>query len=104
MGTNRRYATQLDRKMDDRIVDQVAGSGPLQTLSKTELQLDRLPVTTDPQPKRVKAWVRFGPVPVQVDADACMWTTNAIAIRFHALGREHRCWVWAGAVDSDRSS
>ena len=101
MGTNRRYADQLDRKMDERILERVARSGKLDTLTNAELQLDRLPMTTDPTPKVVSAWVRFGGTPVRVAADACMWTSQAVAIRFLAGGREYRCWVWRGAIEGD---
>ena len=99
MGTNRRYADHYDRLMDERILQRIAAGGPLETLSRLELQLDDLPCTTDPKPKRVKAWVRFGRTPIQVDAEACMWTPRAIAIRFRISGEEYRCWVWASAVD-----
>lgn len=99
MGTNKRYAEQVDQRMSDRILQRAAASGPLQTLTSTELQLDVLPVTTDPKPKVVSVWVRFGRVPVRVDAEACMWTARAVAIRFRVAGTECRCWVWSGAVD-----
>ncbi len=99
MGTNRRYADSIDRRVNERILDGLTREGPLQTLTRTELQLDRLAVTTDPKPERVRAWVRFGAVPVRVDAEACMWTANAVAIRSTADGREFKCWIWRGAVE-----
>lgn len=98
MGTNRRYAEQIDRRMDERILQRIASSGPLQTLTAAELQLDSLPVTTDPRPARVTAWVRFGTTPTRVEAEACRWTAHAVAIRFRVGTAEHRCWVWRGAV------
>ncbi|WP_194397290.1 hypothetical protein [Microbacterium atlanticum] len=99
MGTNRRYADHYDRLMGERILQRVAAGGPLETLTRLELRLDDLPCTTDPKPKPVRAWVRFGGTPIQVDAEACMWTPRAIAIRFRISGTEYRCWVWASAVD-----
>jgi len=60
MGTNRRYADRVDRMMDARILQRTAEGGKLQTLSKQELQLASTPCTTDPDPKPVTAWVRFG--------------------------------------------
>lgn len=98
MGTNRRYADSIDARMNERILDRTTRDGPLQTLTAIELQLDKLAVTTDPKPERVRAWVRFGSTPVIVDAEACMWTENAVAIRFRVNDREYRCWVWRGAV------
>ncbi|MCM3696585.1 hypothetical protein [Microbacterium oleivorans] len=98
MGSNRRYAASIDARMDDRILHRVASGGRLQSLSSEELELDRRPVTTDPRPRRVRVWVRFGAEPVLVDADLCMWTDRAAAIRFRIGDDERRCWVWAGAV------
>lgn len=98
MGTNRRYADTVDRQMSDRVLERTTAQGPLQTLTRAELQLDELPCTTDPKPRTVRAWVRFGTTPVQVDAEACMWTSRAVALRFRVAGREYRCWVWASAV------
>ncbi|SDH10883.1 hypothetical protein [Microbacterium pygmaeum] len=99
MGTNRRYAASVDRQMDERALQRIAASGPLETLSRAEQARDVLPVTSDPRPRIVKAWVRFGATPVQVDAEACMWTAKAVGIRFTVSGTTHRCWVWVGAVD-----
>lgn len=101
MGTNRRYAEQIDRRMDDRILERIAATGRLETLTRAELDLDHAPVTTDPKPATVEVWVRFGGTPVRVAAEACMWTDRAVAVRFRAAGVEHRCWVWRGAVTSD---
>lgn len=100
MGTNRRYAAQIDARMDARILDRIASDGELQTLTAAELQLDILPLTIDPKPsRRVQAWVRFGATPVRVEAVAVRWTSTAVGIQFEAAGRTHRCWVWSGAVD-----
>lgn len=101
MGSNRRYADQIDARMNARIVDVVQSSGPLQCLTDAELELDRMPFTRDPQPKPVKAWVRFGNVPVLVDAVACSWTPYAVAIRFEIDGAAHQTWVWTSAVRTD---
>lgn len=99
MGSNRRYSHHYDRLMDQRIIERVAAtSGPLQSLSREELQLDNEPVTRDPHPKPARAWVRFGGAPVLVDAEVCSWTSSAVAIRFTIAGTEHKAWVWASAV------
>lgn len=99
MGTSKRYAHVVDQQMNDTILRRAATSGKLQTLSSEELALDRLALTIDPIPKPVKAWVRFGEVPVLVNAEACRWTAKAVGIRFRVDGEEHRCWVWIGALD-----
>lgn len=104
MGTNRRYAAAVDARMDARILQGIAGEGQLQTLAPYELRLDEVPLTVDPKPRRkVKAWVRFGNTPVQVDAVAARWTPSAVGIIFTVEGQEHRCWVWIGAVDEHPS-
>jgi hypothetical protein len=99
VGTNRRYADHYDQLVDARILDRIAAAvGPLQSLTDAELELDREPVTIAPRPQAVRAWVRFGPTAVRVDAEACRWTERAVGIRFTVGGRELRAWVWSSAV------
>lgn len=99
MGTNRRYSASIDRDIAKAHLTRLAAAGLLETLTSTELQLDILPKTVDPIPKPVRAWVRFGAEPTLVDAEACMWTHRAVAIRFKIGDAEYRCWVWASAVE-----
>ncbi|BDV32249.1 hypothetical protein [Microbacterium terricola] len=103
MGTNRRYATQVDARMDQRIVERIAAAGPLDSLTTQELQLDQLPKTVDPDPREVLVWVRFGKTPIQVHALAVQWTPRAVGVTFEIAGTRHRTWVWASAVDATRS-
>jgi hypothetical protein len=103
VGTNKRYAAQIDQRMDARILERIARDGDLQTLTATELRLDRVPLTIDPRPRRVLAWVRFGAVPVIVEADACRWTADAVGIRFEISGVKYQTWVWASAVNAGSS-
>jgi hypothetical protein len=42
--------------------------------------------------------VRFGDVPLLVDAEMTAWTPTAAAIKFTIAGRERRVWVWGSAV------
>lgn len=99
MGTNKRYAASVDRQMDRKILERIAAtSGPLQSLTSAELQLDTEPVTIDPKPKPVRAWVRFGPTATLVEALACRWTSDAVAIEFRVADKTYRAWVWASAV------
>jgi len=51
VGTNKRYAAHYDRLMDDRILQGLADSHPLQSLTREERGADALPFTRDPQPK-----------------------------------------------------
>lgn len=99
MGTSKRYASAVDRRMDTRILERIAAeAGPLQSLSSAELRLDVEPVTIDPRPKPAKAWVRFGATPALVDAEVCRWTADVCAIRFRVGETEMKAWVWASAV------
>lgn len=66
VGTNRRYADAVDRRMNEKALVTIARGAQLQTLTPTELRLGDVPLTVDPKPRRkVKAWVRFGDVPVR---------------------------------------
>ncbi|AUG29572.1 hypothetical protein [Microbacterium hominis] len=99
MGTSKRYAHVVAQQINDRLVDVVARGAKLESLTDLELELDRLPITIDPLPKPVSAWVRFDRIPVRVDAEACRWTSTAVGIRFRVGETTHRCWVWRGAVE-----
>jgi len=69
------------------------------TLSALELELDSEPITRPPTARGVKVWVRYGTVPVIVDAEAVAWTAFAVAVRWPAPdGQTHKAWVWAAAV------
>ena len=100
MGTNKRYADSIDRRMNARIAEsEVAGLEPF-TLTDAELELATEQLTRTPIPRPVRAWVRFGSRALKVDAEAVAWTGRAVAIRWTmASGAEHRAWVWASAVE-----
>lgn len=55
MGSNRRYAHRIDERMDQRILEQTAKGGALQSLTRSELELDSEPFTRAPQPRPVRA-------------------------------------------------
>lgn len=73
--------------------------GPLQSLTDRELDVHEQPVTIYPAPKRVRAWVRFGPEAVRVDAKLLRSTPLAAGIEFRAEQQTFRCWVWGNAVE-----
>lgn len=73
------------------------GSQP-ETLSPLELDLATEPLTRTPVGRLVRAWVRFGGVPLLIEAEAVAWTEHAVAIRWRSPEGEHRAWVWASAV------
>jgi hypothetical protein len=100
VGTNRRYAESIDRRMNARISERGAeGYAPL-SLTPAELELATKPLTRTPVRKPVRFRVRFGPHAIKVDAEAVARTGRAVAIRWTmASGAEHKAWVWASAVE-----
>lgn len=98
MGTNKRYPDLAGRLMDERILKRIAAAHPLQTLTDKELQRDTLPVTRDPRPKKCRAWVRFGPHAILVDAEVVTWNELGCGIQFTVVEKQMRCWVWTNAV------
>lgn len=98
MGTNRRYAESIDRAGEEKHLARLAQKLPLQTLDPRELDLERQPLTKDPHPSKVWAWVHFGSRAGRVRGEAVMWTEHAVAVRFTLAGTEYRTWVWANAV------
>lgn len=82
-----------------RNILEAAKHGPLQSLTDRELDAREQPMTVYPRPKRVRAWVRFGPEAVRVDAKLVRSTPLAAGIEFRADGQTFRCWVWGNAVE-----
>lgn len=100
MGTSKRLAEHYDLRAAEKQLERYAKTaGPLQTLSKQELALDKQPVTSYPQPRRVKAWVRFGPQHARVNALLVRSTDTAVGIEFVIAEQTYRCWVWGNAVE-----
>ncbi len=102
MGTSKRYADRVDRRMGER-ADEAATRGVEPTsLTNAELELDTLPLTKTPRPPVVRAWVRYGAVAIRVEARAVAWTPRAVALEWTTTGGEvQRAWVWASAVDAN---
>lgn len=84
-------------------IRKAATHGPLQTLSKRELDFDNQPLTVYPHrlQRRVRAWVRFGPQEIRVDAKLVRSTPLAAGIEFRCEDDRYRCWVWGNAVTLD---
>lgn len=75
-----------------------AKHGPLQSLTDRELDRAEQPMTHYPRPKKVHAWVRFGPEALRVQALLIRSTPTAAGIEFRAGEETFRCWVWGNAV------
>jgi len=102
VGTAKRYAHVVDRRMSDSIARRIMESGPPLSLGSEELALDRVPLTRTPEPLQVRVWVRYPGGPLQVDAEAVAWTTRAVAVRWKCDDDVHKAWVWASAVEGAR--
>jgi len=99
MGTSKRLAPYYDMQSQHQAILAACRAGPLQSLSDRELALREQPLTVYPQPYRqVRAWVRFGPEAIRVDAKLARSTPAAAGIEFRAGDRVFRCWVWGNAV------
>lgn len=92
-----------DMQSQARSILEAAKRGPLQSLTDRELALRDHPLTIYPYAlqRRVKAWVRFGPESVRVDARIVRSTPLAAGIEFRAEEQMFRCWVWGNAVTVD---
>lgn len=99
-----RLSAYRDWQMQQQSIIDAAKHGPLQSLTPRELDAREQPMTIYPQPRRVRAWVRFGPEAVQVDAKLVRSTPLAAGIEFRAGEQTYRCWVWGNAVQLDDAS
>lgn len=95
MGSSKRLAPLYARYAQHREILVAARRGPLQSLTDRELALHEQPMTIYPRPYRaVKAWVRFGPESLRVEAVILRSTPLAAGIAFKANEQVFRCWVW----------
>ena len=90
-----------DKQSQARSILEAAKHGPLQSLTDREMDVREQPMTIYPRPKGVRAWVRFGPEAVRVDAKLVRSTPLAAGIEFRAGEQTLRCWVWGNAVQLD---
>jgi len=105
MGTSKRYAEQVDRRMGERADEAAIRGEPPTSLTAAELELDSLPLTKTPKPQQVRAWVRYGTVALKVSARAVAWTPRAVALEWDSpSGKVDRAWVWASAVEAIEAS
>lgn len=98
MGTSKRLASLYDRYSEHQVILEAAKHGPLQSLTDRELDRAEQPMTIYPRPKKVRAWVRFGPESIRVEAALVRSTPLAAGIVFRAGEETFRCWVWGNAV------
>ena len=98
MGTQKRYADSVDRRMLEKMYLREMVGQP-DTLSEYEVDLRNLPLTTDPKPKKARAWVRYGGTAVIANVYVLAWTDRAVRVRWKQPdGIVQEAWVWAPAV------
>ncbi|GAB3633316.1 hypothetical protein GCM10027421_26690 [Microbacterium shaanxiense] len=98
MGSSNRLAPLYDRYAAEKQILKASKSGPLQSLTRAEVDLFEQPLTIHPRPQPVRAWVRFGPTAVRVDARLVRSTPTAAGIEFSDGEQTYRCWVWGNAI------
>lgn len=96
-----RLSAYNDMRSQHQAILAAAKHGPLQSLTDRELAAREQPLTIYPQPRRVRAWVRFGAEAVRVDAKLVRSTPTAAGIEFRAEQHTYRCWIWGNAVELD---
>lgn len=103
MGAGERVKAANDSRAQQAAIIAASRNGPLQSLTDQELSVREQPVTIYPysSQRRVRAWVRFGPEAIRVDAKLMRSTPTAAGIEFRAEGQTFRCWVWGNAVEID---
>jgi hypothetical protein len=99
VGTNKRYADSVGRRMSKRIAQSALKPRP-QSLSPEEAGLDSKPATLAKQPVAVTAWVTVTPGVILVeDAFAMEWNDRAVRIEWkNSDGSNASCWVYKGAI------
>ncbi|MEE6389978.1 MULTISPECIES: hypothetical protein [Microbacterium] len=98
--SGRALSAYNDMRSQHQAIEAAARRGPLQSLSDRELALRESAITVYPHAlqRRVRAWVRFGPEAIRVEAKVVRSTPLAAGIEFRAGERTYRCWVWGNAV------
>lgn len=99
MGSNKRYADAIDRRMSERADEVIMRDQRPEGLKSAELELDKYALTIPPTPVPVVVWVRYGGVPLRLQAEAVKWTEKVVACQWETPSGLHKAWLWASAVD-----
>jgi len=99
MGSSKRYADSIDRRMGVHADQSVMRDSEPESLTAKELELSTEPVTRTPVPTPVNAWVRYGKIGINVEGRVVAWTSRAAAVEWDTPQGPHRAWVWASAVE-----
>jgi hypothetical protein len=99
LGTNKRYAEAIDRRMSDRASEVVMRDAKPEGLKTSELELDKYTLSIPPHPVPVEAWVRYGGVPLRIKGEAVKWTEKVVAVQWDTPFGQHKAWLWRSAVD-----
>lgn len=102
MGTNKRYADDVDRRMRERLQRRDPQPFP-SGLTREAVDPDHDPIRRPDVPLPIKAWVNMvlPETPVQVEALATGWNNRAVEVTWtDEHGTAQVAWVWASAVQN----
>ena len=99
MGSNRRYAAQIDAQMNKRVSEMAIRPEPV-SLSAEELDVENDPIKEASAPVAIRTWVRYPETVMRIEGRAIAWTSRAVQVEWtSADGSTRTSWVWASAVD-----
>jgi len=102
--TPRGRARQAER-VGNEILRGLASKARPDTLTESELEFDKYPVTRPATARPVWVWVRYGAIPIRVEGELCAWTDAHAAVRWRVPGIGiHRAWVWGNAIQIRESN
>ena len=79
MGTNKRYGDQIDKRMSANTDAIIMRNRQPSSLTKLELELDRLPLTRTPVAIPAWAWIHYETVALRLRVEIVAWTPRACA-------------------------
>ena len=99
IATTPRGRARQAARVDNEILRMIASKASPASLTEAELEFDKYPVTKPAKAHPVWAWVRYGTVPIRVEAELCAWTLNAGACRWLVPGKGvEKAWLWGSAI------
>lgn len=99
IATTPRGRARQSARVDGEILRMLASKSAPDTLTDAELEYEKYPITRPAVARPVWAWVRYGSIPIRVEAELCAWTDAHAAVRWVVPGTGlHRAWVWGNAI------
>lgn len=100
IATTPRGRARQSARVDGEILRMLARDTEPTGLTDAELELQRYAITRPPIAEPAWAWVRYGAIPIRVEAEVCAWTEKAGAARWVVPGKGvDRAWLWLGSLE-----